>query len=159
MLLFHGVCFASKTERVPPGASFPFSMQFHYIHYILSEAEAARPAGRVKPLLPHLVGASFISLAPTFFTKVRARSCRCSSSPNRTRCAGLRFGFGGNRRHVSPLQQETAARKGGCLILKGSWDLNPRRPGHEPGRLERVSPKGITPVKGYRLCRFPPSPG
>ena len=40
------------------------------------------------------VGASFISLAPTFFTKVRARSCRCSSFPNRTRCAGLRFGFG-----------------------------------------------------------------
>ena len=29
-----------------------------------------------------------------FFTKVRARSCRCSSFPNRTRCAGLRFGFG-----------------------------------------------------------------
>ena len=28
------------------------------------------------------------------FTKVRARSFRCSSSPNRTRCAGLRFGFG-----------------------------------------------------------------
>ena len=29
-----------------------------------------------------------------FFAKVRARSCRCSSFPNRTRCAGLRFGFG-----------------------------------------------------------------
>ena len=26
--------------------------------------------------------------------KVRARSLRCSSSPNRTPCAGLRFGFG-----------------------------------------------------------------
>ena len=39
------------------------------------------------------VGASSISLAPTFFQKVRARSFRCSSSPNRTRCAGLRFGF------------------------------------------------------------------
>ena len=25
---------------------------------------------------------------------VRARSCRCSSFPNRTRCAGLRFGVG-----------------------------------------------------------------
>ena len=30
------------------------------------------------------------------FTKVRARSCRCSSFPNRTRYAGLRFGFGAN---------------------------------------------------------------
>ena len=29
-----------------------------------------------------------------FFTKVRARSRRCSSFPNRTRFAGLRFGFG-----------------------------------------------------------------
>lgn len=29
-----------------------------------------------------------------FFQKVRARSCRCSSSPNRTRCTGLRFGLG-----------------------------------------------------------------
>ena len=29
-----------------------------------------------------------------FFTKVRARSRRCSSFPNRTRCAGLRFGIG-----------------------------------------------------------------
>ena len=28
------------------------------------------------------------------FSKVRAHSCRCSSSPNRTRCTGLRFGFG-----------------------------------------------------------------
>ena len=29
-----------------------------------------------------------------FFAKVRARSCHCSSFPNRTRRAGLRFGFG-----------------------------------------------------------------
>ena len=29
-----------------------------------------------------------------FFTKVRARSCRCSSFPNQTRSAGLRFGVG-----------------------------------------------------------------
>ena len=29
-----------------------------------------------------------------FFIKVRARSCRCSSFPNRSRFAGLRFGFG-----------------------------------------------------------------
>ena len=28
------------------------------------------------------------------FTKVRARSCRCFSFPNRTRSAGLRFGVG-----------------------------------------------------------------
>ena len=28
-----------------------------------------------------------------FFSKVRARSFCCSSFPNRTRCAGLRFGF------------------------------------------------------------------
>ena len=28
------------------------------------------------------------------FSKVRAHSLRCSSFPNRTRCAGLRFGFG-----------------------------------------------------------------
>ena len=31
-----------------------------------------------------------------FISKVRARSLRCSSSPNRTRCAGLRFGLGGH---------------------------------------------------------------
>ena len=44
------------------------------------------------------LAASFISLAPTFFIlfqKVRARSCRCSSFPNRTRFAGLRFGLAG----------------------------------------------------------------
>ena len=29
-----------------------------------------------------------------FFTKDRARSCRCSSFPNQTRSAGLRFGVG-----------------------------------------------------------------
>mgnify|MGYP006950731299 CR=1 FL=1 len=40
------------------------------------------------------VGASFISLAPTFVAKVRAHSCRCSSFPNRTRFAGLQFSFG-----------------------------------------------------------------
>ena len=40
------------------------------------------------------VGASDIKLAPTIFAKVRARSRRCSSFPNRTRCAGLRCGFG-----------------------------------------------------------------
>ena len=42
----------------------------------------------------HHVGASFLSLAPTFFTRVRARLCRCASFPNRTRSAGLRFGVG-----------------------------------------------------------------
>ena len=40
----------------------------------------------------HHVGASFVSLAPTFFQKVRVRSRRCSSFPNRTRFAGFRFG-------------------------------------------------------------------
>lgn len=38
----------------------------------------------------HQVGASDMSLAPTFFAEVRARSCRGSSAPNRTHCAGLR---------------------------------------------------------------------
>ena len=41
---------------------------------------------------PYHVGASFVSLAPTF-SNVRAHSLRCSSSPNRTRFARLRFGF------------------------------------------------------------------
>ena len=44
------------------------------------------------------VGASDIKLAPTFFAKVRARSRRCSSFPNRTRCAGLRFGIAASLR-------------------------------------------------------------
>ena len=48
------------------------------------------------------VGASCISLAPTF-SKVRARSLRCSSFPNRTRFAGLRFGFGRNLERKSIL--------------------------------------------------------
>ena len=49
------------------------------------------------------VGASCISLAPTF-SKVRARSLRRSSFPNRTRFAGLRFGFGRDleRRSILP---------------------------------------------------------
>ena len=42
---------------------------------------------------PHHVGASFLSLAPTFFQKVGVRSFRCSSFPNRIRCAGFRFGY------------------------------------------------------------------
>ena len=37
------------------------------------------------------VGASFISLAPTFFQKVRAHSFRCSSFSSRKRSAGLRL--------------------------------------------------------------------
>ena len=41
----------------------------------------------------HVV-ADCISFATTFFTKVISHSFRRSSSPNRTRCAGLRFGFG-----------------------------------------------------------------
>ena len=48
------------------------------------------------------VGASYISLAPTF-SKVRARSLRCSSFPNRTRFAGPRFGFGRNLERKSIL--------------------------------------------------------
>ena len=40
----------------------------------------------------HHVGASFISLAPTFLQKSE-RTCRCSFFPNRTRCVGLRFRF------------------------------------------------------------------
>ena len=39
----------------------------------------------------HHVGASYVSLAPTFL-KVRARSRRCSSSPTATRFAGLAVG-------------------------------------------------------------------
>ena len=41
----------------------------------------------------HVV-ADCISFATTFFQKVISRSFRRSSSPNRTRCTGLRFGFG-----------------------------------------------------------------
>ena len=37
------------------------------------------------------------------FSKVRARSLRCSSFPNRTRFAGLRFGFGRNLERKSIL--------------------------------------------------------
>ena len=56
------------------------------------------PKGRgFESLLAYHVGASFVSLAPTFF-KVRARSRRCSSFPNRTRLAGLRFGAAVSRR-------------------------------------------------------------
>ena len=35
------------------------------------------------------------------FSKVRARLCRCSSFPNRTRCAGLRSRFGCGPERVS----------------------------------------------------------
>ncbi len=61
------------------------------------------PSGREfeSPISDH-VGASCISLAPTF-SKVRARSLRCSSFPNRTRFAGLRFGFGRNLERKSIL--------------------------------------------------------
>ena len=41
----------------------------------------------------HHVGASCISLAPTFL-KIGARSFRCFSPSSRNRFAGLRFGFG-----------------------------------------------------------------
>ncbi len=67
------------------------------------------------PLSHHIVGASFISLAPTFYAygkKVRVRSFRCSSSQSRTHlcwapglfllqsplCSGA-FYFTGNRKH------------------------------------------------------------
>ena len=39
------------------------------------------------------VVADFVSFATTFYLKVIAHSLRRSSFPNRTRCAGLRFGF------------------------------------------------------------------
>ena len=67
------------------------------------------PSLRNRNILPKIdfdrlfhVGASYILLAPTF-SKVRARSLRCSSFPNRTRCAGLRFGFGCNLERKSIL--------------------------------------------------------
>ena len=44
--------------------------------------------------------ASVISLATSFFISLQsfiARSFCCSSLPNRTRCAGLRFGFAASR--------------------------------------------------------------
>ena len=45
-------------------------------------------------LQAHHVVADFISFATTFYFKVIAHSFRRSSFPNRTRFAGLRFGFG-----------------------------------------------------------------
>ena len=42
----------------------------------------------------HHVGASCISLAPTFFQKVRAHSFRCSSFPTAIRFAGFAVGLG-----------------------------------------------------------------
>ena len=70
---------------------------------LAAEGERGNARGR-KNDFDHLlhVGASYISLAPTF-SKVRARSLRCSSFPNRTRFAGLRFGFGRNLERKSIL--------------------------------------------------------
>ena len=62
------------------------------------------------------VGASCISLAPTF-SKVRARSLRCSSFPNRTRFAGLRFGFGRNLERKSILTPYSKKRDTHCVSL------------------------------------------
>ena len=42
----------------------------------------------------HYVGVIFcIACSDLFYIHIRDRLCRCSSFPNRTRCAGLRFGF------------------------------------------------------------------
>lgn len=73
------------------------------------------------------VGASFIALAPTFVTKVRARSCRCSSFPNRTRFAGLQFSFGCKLGNcgiytVSIFQKERNTKR--CVSLFGDADPN-----------------------------------
>lgn len=73
------------------------------------------------------VGASFIALAPTFVTKVRARSCRCSSFPNRTRFAGLQFSFGCKLGNcgiytVSIFQKERHTKR--CVSLFGDADPN-----------------------------------
>ena len=56
-------------------------------------------------MLPHLTVTSIVLRCSTseqalyrllrLFSKVRAHSFCCSSLPNRTRCAGLRFGSGG----------------------------------------------------------------
>ena len=70
----------------------------------LDRVTGYEPVGRgFESLHPYHVGASYISLAPTF-SKVRARSLRRSSFPNRTRFAGLRFGFGRDleRRSILP---------------------------------------------------------
>ena len=51
-------------------------------------------AVRLSSAQVHHVVADCISFATTFFQKVISHAFRCSSSPNRTRCTGLRFGFG-----------------------------------------------------------------
>ena len=49
---------------------------------------------RVRPPSPAPCRSKLYIACSDFFIKVRARSCRCSSFPNRSRFAGLRFGFG-----------------------------------------------------------------
>ena len=60
----------------------------------LAEVDGAAEGVRAPSASGHHVVADCISFAMTFFTKVISHSFRRSSSPNRTRCAGLRFGFG-----------------------------------------------------------------
>ena len=76
------------------GSEFLLSQGFACGKTLVTRHSARPPEGGIYSVAMLHVGASFISLAPTFFTKVRARSFCCSSFPNRTRCAGLRFGFG-----------------------------------------------------------------
>ena len=60
------------------------------------------------------------------FSKVRARSLRCSSFPNRTRFAGLRFGFGRNLERKSiltPYSKKESRRRRLCFLVLwlGGW--------------------------------------
>ena len=53
------------------------------------------------------------------FSKVRARSLRCSSFPNRTRFAGLRFGFGRDLERKSiltPYSKKESRRRRLCRL-------------------------------------------
>ena len=63
------------------------------------------------------VGASYISLALTF-SKVRARSLRRSSFPNRTRFAGLRFGLGSNLERKSILPTYCTSEQAAYRLLR-----------------------------------------
>lgn len=87
----------------------------------------------------HHIGASLVSLAPIFFQKVRVRSRRCSSYPNRTRSIGLRFGGASAGRNalilldcrettVSPTDCEQTVRSV-LLLCKGN-----RRAGEQRAR-------------------------
>ena len=83
------------------------------------------------------------------FSKVRARSLRCSSFPNRTRFAGLRFGLGSNLERKSILPTYCTSEQAAYRLLRLFQKSERAHCAAPPFQIEPAYPQGVR-----RICKI-----